>query len=112
MKNEKQILLVAEAIADQMAGAGQQYGIIEPQSASKRARNLIENGYVRASSEGAGWQVEILMEQNSHEDWDCPAPLEPFGPLEESTYRLNERLAHHGIEIQMHNTTFLIGGAA
>ena len=109
MTNEKQILLVAEEIVDLMPCAGQQFGVHDEwQSASKRARNLIENGYVREPAEGAGWEVEILMEQNSHEDWDCPAPFEPFHQLEEKTYRLNDRLSRHGLEVQMHNTSLLI----
>jgi len=109
MTNEKQILLVAEEIVDLMPGAGQQFGIHnEWQSASKRARNLIENGYVREPSGDAFGVVEILMEQNSHEDWDCPTPFDPFGPLEENTDRLNDRLSRHGLEVQMHNNALLI----
>ena len=75
----EKIKLVARAIADALPQAGQQYGVDKPQSPTRRARNLIDNGYVR---EPTGWcegaEVQIGMEPISYNADDCPPPLDYY----------------------------------
>ena len=83
---QKNIKLVARAIADARPLAGQQYGADKPQSAARRARNLIDNGYVREPTSWCeGALVQIGMEPRSHGDDDCVMPLDYYaGGMEDS----------------------------
>jgi len=76
--SKRNIKLVARAIADALPLAGQQYGVTTHiQSPARRARNLIENGYVREPTSFCdGALVQIGMEPRNYDDPDdCAVPL-------------------------------------
>lgn len=73
----KAVKIVARAIADALPGAGQPHDVIKPLSAAKRAKILIDLGYVREPVWDTSAIVEIGMEPRGGEG-DCGAPLDYY----------------------------------
>ena len=76
--------IVARAIADALPGAGQPENVAKTLSAPKRAKILIEQGYVRESVWDTSAICEISMEPRGYEG-DCGQPLDYYsGGMEDS----------------------------
>ena len=69
--------IVARAIADALPGAGQPSNVDKTLSAPKRAKILIEQGYVRESVWDTSAICEISMEPRGYEG-DCGQPLDYY----------------------------------
>jgi hypothetical protein len=108
MEVEKAIAIVANAIAQVLPLAGQSYDTDDMQSASVRAKNLIEQGYVTEPTWDAGGIVQVNMEQHGYGN-DCVMPFDYYDGGMDASFRVSEALtpeltgAPHGWYVEFVN---------